>query len=318
MCTPGFPLLDLAIPLLEELSDDVTEEQKEDIKANILAFINKEKMYDEVRQFLHSYSTFLPVLDKIKTIMNTENDPIPVMKGDDTTSPLESPSKERKKTRQWNDGEDNRLLMGVYLYGLDNWNAIANYVGNGRVRSQVMQRWSRGLDPRISKKQWTKEEEELLLKLVEESKDISWIKISSHFGNRSDVQCRYKYIQLQRPSKYSHNHTEKKVREESHLADEIFTLATQKKSSVSIASVDESAQETPNSPSSDEISSPIELIKPELQLTQTIEPIDFNFEISESPQFEQEENILLADFQITMGDLGPIYTSRAIFDSSIW
>ena len=64
------------------------------------------------------------------------------------------------------------------------------------VEPQCSQRWIRVLDPHISKEQWSSEEETKLLELVGYYGTKAWFKISQIFGNRSDVQCRYKYMQL--------------------------------------------------------------------------------------------------------------------------
>ena len=328
MSTPGFPLLDIAIPIIEELPEAVDDEKREEYKSLFLSVINKEKSYEEARKELADYSSLTTALDKIHIIMKTEQDEIPAYSAQDqhnmNTSHSEKSSKERKKTRPWADAEDNRLLMGVFLYGLDNWNSISNYVGNGRLRSQCMQRWTRGLDPRISKKQWSKEEEELLLKLVEEYKDRSWTRIASHFGNRSDVQCRYKYIQLQRmnrveqsvsspPSAASPIHNEVK----SPVA--ITSFADSKKKGESLVRFASPVDfQAPDSPSSADEFSNSDFTKGDIPTPAIMtDHIDFNVDTSESPQL-YEDNILLTDFQISLGEISSLYTSRALFDSSVW
>ena len=117
--------------------------------------------------------------------------------------PLEAPLnhnklsiQSRRQTRSWNANEDNRLLMAIHKYGNDNWNKIALFVGNGRSRSQCSQRWIRVLDPKISKNHWTEEEEALLIDLVKKFGNKNWMKVSLCMGNRSDVQCRYRYKHL--------------------------------------------------------------------------------------------------------------------------
>jgi hypothetical protein len=104
----------------------------------------------------------------------------------------------RKKTQPWTAIEDNRLLAAIHRYGTDDWRLVASFVGSNRSRGQCSQRWFRGLDPRISRGRWTEDEEVELLRLVREHGDRSWIRISNALGNRSDVQCRYRYLQIQR------------------------------------------------------------------------------------------------------------------------
>jgi hypothetical protein len=43
---------------------------------------------------------------------------------------------------------------------------------------------------------WTYEEERRLLELVGAHGPRSWTRISAELGNRSDVQCRYHYLQM--------------------------------------------------------------------------------------------------------------------------
>ena len=107
----------------------------------------------------------------------------------------------RKKTRGWTTIEDNRLIMAVNEFGIINLGAVAGFVGSGRSRSQCSQRWIRVLDPKLSKMPWKSEEDELLLSLCKSYGVKSWMKIATQIGNRSDVQCRYRYTQLTRDHK---------------------------------------------------------------------------------------------------------------------
>ena len=108
---------------------------------------------------------------------------------------------QRRKTRTWSSQEDQRLIQAVGKFGIDNWSHVANYVGNGRTRAQCAQRWNRGLDPRISRDQWTPEEENKLMELVECQQIKGWTHIANEMGNRSDVQCRYHYLQMKKEGK---------------------------------------------------------------------------------------------------------------------
>lgn len=99
----------------------------------------------------------------------------------------------RKKSRQWTSEEDQRLIDAMNSKGSDSWSQIAKIVGNGRTQAQCSQRWHRVLDPKISKLNWSKEEEEKLINLVGSFGTKAWTKIASKMGNRSDVQCRFRY-----------------------------------------------------------------------------------------------------------------------------
>jgi hypothetical protein len=104
----------------------------------------------------------------------------------------------RGHSAHWFPPEDNRLIAAVHRFGTHDWAAVAAFVGHDRSRAQCAQRWFRGLDPRISKELWSHEEDERLMRLVAGRKHQAWTWISAQMGNRSDVQCRYRYIQLQR------------------------------------------------------------------------------------------------------------------------
>ena len=99
----------------------------------------------------------------------------------------------RKKSTPWTQEEDQKLKEAVDAYGCNNWGAVVSVVGNGRTRSQCAQRWNRVIDPRISKANWTTEEEEKLLRVVEKYGTKQWTRVAAEMGNRSDVQCRFKY-----------------------------------------------------------------------------------------------------------------------------
>jgi hypothetical protein len=115
--------------------------------------------------------------------------------------PSPDPASGRRKPRPWSPYEDTRLTAAVYRFGVDNWASVANFVGGNRTRAQCSQRWVRGLDPRISKGQWSPDDDERLIQLVRAHGSHTWSQISADMGNRSDVQCRYHFFQLYREGK---------------------------------------------------------------------------------------------------------------------
>jgi hypothetical protein len=105
--------------------------------------------------------------------------------------PVPSP---RKSRNHWTPEEDDRLRAAVESSGADNWQLIASIVGGGRSKSQCSQRWFRRLDPRLDSSNWTCEEEQKLLDLLQVYGTKNWTRISREMGNRSDVQCRFRYF----------------------------------------------------------------------------------------------------------------------------
>lgn len=153
----------------------------------IRGYINGTVTYQQCLKVFQTNHFHSETLDRMREIKECDDKPIDGSKNipDDT-----------KKTRPWTTPEDIRLLAGIYRYGLDNWSTVAFFVGNGRTRGQCAQRWSRGLNPRLSKDTWSSEEERLLVMLVRRFGDKAWTRIATIMGRRSDVQCRYHYQQM--------------------------------------------------------------------------------------------------------------------------
>lgn len=101
----------------------------------------------------------------------------------------------KAKNTLWTDIEDTKLVASVLRYGIEDWNIISSLV-SGKTPSQCYQRWSKSLDPRISRSAWNQEEDEKLINCVKIFGEKSWQKISSIMGNRSDSQCRFRYKQI--------------------------------------------------------------------------------------------------------------------------
>ena len=98
-----------------------------------------------------------------------------------------------RKKGVWTDEEDKKLIEAINKLGTKNWQAVSDYVGTGRTKSQCSQRWERTLDPAISREEWTNEEKQRLIEAVQQYGLKSWVKVSKMVATRSDVQCRYKY-----------------------------------------------------------------------------------------------------------------------------
>jgi hypothetical protein len=162
------------------------------ISSALERFLLQQLSYDDLARTVGSLVGVTQPLEKLRAILETGSDPIPPPADDIQTTGGRRPS------RAWTQYEDQRLLAGIYRNGIENWTSISKFVGNGRTRSQCTQRWYRGLDPKISKDHWSKDEEHKLLALVEEHSDKCWTTIAAKLGHRSDVQCRYRYRQLQK------------------------------------------------------------------------------------------------------------------------
>jgi hypothetical protein len=185
------PLLDIGLLHMKEICTNLSDEGYESAKETLAQYLSGRLDFATVCLFFKTKFDDTKPIDRVKEILDVPDEPIPPYQ-DLTKCGL------RKRTQSWTAIEDNRLLAAIHRFGIDNWNTVAHFVGNNRTRSQCSQRWQRGLDPRISKSQWTKEEEVELLRLVALHGEKSWIRVSTAMATRSDVQCRYRYHQIQK------------------------------------------------------------------------------------------------------------------------
>lgn len=194
------PIVSFIMQLSFECVGCMNSQTHDQLEALVETYVNKQVSYYAIANvFTHTIGTTKPI-ERLTLILNMEDVPLPNI----TDYPPEAQSfLLKKKTRPWTEFEDNRLLAGIQKYGLEAWGSVAQFVGNSRTKSQCAQRWSRGLDPRISKVQWTAEEDKLLLKLVGKYGQKYWTKLASEFPNRCDVQCRYRYKQICRSQQES-------------------------------------------------------------------------------------------------------------------
>ena len=186
-------LLDVTMSYFSDTSLPMDSSSYNAVSNAIESYLEKQINYNQLVSRVKEFTSNLQPVERLQGILLTGPDPIPAPSDDDM-----SRSKCRRKSRPWSSYEDQRLLCAIYNCGIENWTQISKFVGNGRTRSQCSQRWYRGLDPKINKNQWTKEEEAKLIQVVQTYGDKSWTSIASKMGNRSDVQCRYRYRQLKR------------------------------------------------------------------------------------------------------------------------
>ncbi|KAK4186757.1 hypothetical protein QBC35DRAFT_386543 [Podospora australis] len=96
----------------------------------------------------------------------------------------------------WDPEEDQRLQAAVEKHGL-RWPLIAAEVGF-RSPDQCSKRWQYGLDPRLKHREWTSEEDQLLLQLVQE-RGREWKAIQhNHYPSRSRIDLKNRYTILMR------------------------------------------------------------------------------------------------------------------------
>lgn len=117
----------------------------------------------------------------------------------------------KQKPRYWNEDEDKLLKAAIAEHGTEGyhrWKEVAKHVPNRSYR-ECMQRWTKVLAPGLKKGKWSSDEDEQLVRLVQEQlktigetngKRIVWNKVSSGFEGRSCKQCRERWINHLDPS----------------------------------------------------------------------------------------------------------------------
>jgi hypothetical protein len=180
------PLVDLGISLITE-NRSLTPEDSHSVRSVIQGLITGTNSLQSCLDSLYRFEGASVAINKLHTILRTSDFPIP---------PNASVALGGTKTRPWTAYEDQRLFAAVHRFGLHDWPTVARFVGNSRSKSQCSQRWTRGLDPRLDKSAWSEREDIQLLDLIARHGAGNWTVVARELGNRSDVQCRYRYTQL--------------------------------------------------------------------------------------------------------------------------
>eukprot|EP00903_Cladosiphon_okamuranus_P008416 g8092.t1 len=93
--------------------------------------------------------------------------------------------------RRWSPEEDDRLRASVDKHQGTNWKEIAKEVKT-RNHVQCLQRWKKVLTPGLVKGQWTPEEDQLLVSVVNEGHK-NWGSLSARIPGRTSKQCRERW-----------------------------------------------------------------------------------------------------------------------------
>ncbi|TYJ25136.1 hypothetical protein E1A91_A07G028400v1 [Gossypium mustelinum] len=96
----------------------------------------------------------------------------------------------RRSTKgQWTPEEDEILRKAVQQFKGKNWKKIAECFKD-RTDVQCLHRWQKVLNPELVKGPWSKEEDELIIELVNKFGPKKWSTIAQHLPGRIGKQCR--------------------------------------------------------------------------------------------------------------------------------
>jgi hypothetical protein len=147
---------------------------------------------DECRARSFELSGRTDPIDHLNQILTITREPFP---DDRPPASARDPVQRWGMIRPWKADEDARLIAGIFRFGIGNWSSIATFVGN-RSRPQCSVRWRRSLNPRLSRAEWTEDENRMLLSHVRKFGERSWTQIARQMGDRSDIQCEYQYRRI--------------------------------------------------------------------------------------------------------------------------
>ena len=202
------PLLDYVMLDIIDQNPNLSEDKLSRVKDTLRHVVTSRVTVSQASRLLLGICEYGRALDKLETILSVGEAPIPFAPRVTDALSLQH----RKKTHPWSAYEDQRLIAGIHRFGLDDWTSVSAFVGNGRTRAQCSQRWARGLDPRISKTRWTSEQDDWLLTLVAYFGERRWTSLAKNIRDRCDVQCRYRFRQLQKEPDFAERMEKAKAR----------------------------------------------------------------------------------------------------------
>ena len=96
------------------------------------------------------------------------------------------------RSSTWSTEEDEMLARLVQSSGQASWSVLATYFPN-KTATQLAGRWEKVIDPNLIKGSWTREEDEEIIKYVQEHGDKDWAKLALMLHGRTGKQCRERY-----------------------------------------------------------------------------------------------------------------------------
>ncbi|XP_065849439.1 transcription factor MYB3R-1 [Euphorbia lathyris] len=120
----------------------------------------------------------------------------------------------RRSTKgQWTAEEDEILRKAVQRFKGKNWKKIAECFKD-RTDVQCLHRWQKVLNPELVKGPWSKEEDEIIVELVNKFGPKKWSTIAQHLPGRIGKQCRERW----------HNHLNPSINKEAWTQQEELAL----------------------------------------------------------------------------------------------
>jgi hypothetical protein len=98
----------------------------------------------------------------------------------------------QSKNVKWTPEESALLMELVGLDGAPNWNDLAAFFPS-KSPQQICERWEKVLNPSLVKGSWTREEDEMIVRFVQENGIKDWTKLATLLPGRMGKQCRERW-----------------------------------------------------------------------------------------------------------------------------
>uniref|UniRef100_M4CPG4 Uncharacterized protein n=1 Tax=Brassica campestris TaxID=3711 RepID=M4CPG4_BRACM len=124
-----------------------------------------------------------------------------------------NPPKSRQGTELHDNQFDEILRKAVHNFKGKNWKKIAEYFKD-RTDVQCLHRWQKVLNPELVKGPWTKEEDDMIVQLIQKYGPKKWSTIARYLPGRIGKQCRERW----------HNHLNPAINKEAWTQEEELVL----------------------------------------------------------------------------------------------
>jgi len=105
------------------------------------------------------------------------------------------------RKQKWTQDEDTQLTLLMQSCPKVNWNDFTSFF-QGKSSQQILERWTKVLDPTLMKGSWTRGEDETIIDFVSTCGTKSWTKLAERLPGRIGKQCRERWFNHLDPNIY--------------------------------------------------------------------------------------------------------------------
>ncbi|KAH6785581.1 hypothetical protein C2S51_038036 [Perilla frutescens var. frutescens] len=152
------------------------------------------------------------------------------------------------KKGAWSEDEDNKLRAYILRYGHWNWRLLPKYAGLKRCGKSCRLRWVNYLKPGVKRGNFTKEEEDLVIKLHAQLGN-KWSTIAAKLPGRTDNEIKnFWHTRVEKRRKQYPAAAKKPINSEASSSSSSINLSETTDSSEAISSLTTTSQHLPSPP----------------------------------------------------------------------